>query len=113
MTKSGFIATAMLLASTSLAAAGGSGVERRQDDQYRTIEQGRRNGNITWREGLKLRADQRRISALERRFLADDGRIDREERRILRAQQNEAEEAILDEKYDRRRRPRWLPRFGR
>ncbi len=113
MTKIGFIATAMLLASAGVASAGGSGVERRQDDQYQTIEQGRRSGDITWTEGLRLRAEQRRVSALERRFLDDDGRLDRKERRVLRARQNVAEENILDEKYDARRRPWWLPRVGR
>jgi hypothetical protein len=88
-------------------------VDTRQSMQSDRIEAGRRNGEITWTEGIKLRAEQRRIEAAERAFKADDGRIDKHEYRQLKAMQDEASRHIAVEAHDRRHRPSWLPRVGR
>ena len=39
--------------------------EARQDEQADAIEQGRREGSITWREGRQLRKDQREIARVK------------------------------------------------
>lgn len=86
--------------------------DRRQDRQLERIERGRETGSITWTEGLKLRREQRRISALKRHF-ESDGYISRRERRILRERQDEASGHISKEKHDGWRRAWWAPRVGR
>lgn len=111
MIKIGLITASLFLAATAAVSAASS-FERRQSSHLDAIEEGRRGGEITWREGLALRREQREISALESRFLSD-GRLDKRERRILRARQHEAEENIWSEANDSRRRPFWLPRVGR
>ncbi len=108
----GFIATSVLVATTIGASAHEQAYDKRQLNQLGRIEAGRQTGEITWREGLKLRAEQRRISALESHFLAD-GRLDKRERRILRAQRNAADEHIWSQDNDGWRRSPWLPRVGR
>lgn len=88
-------------------------VKDREQIQASRIEQGRRTGEITWTEGIKLRAEQRRIAAAERAFLADDGRIDRNEYRQLKAMQDDAARHITSEATDSKHRPSWLPRIGK
>ena len=84
----------------------------RQDSQANRIEQGRKTGKITWTEGLKLRAEQKRIANKEAQFKSD-GYLSKSERRQLRYLQNDAAEHIADEKSDARRRAWWLPRVGK
>jgi hypothetical protein len=75
----------------------------------RRIEQGRETGKITWTEGLKLRAEQKRIARLEAEFRSD-GYLSSSERRKLRTLQNDAADHIAHEKRDGWRRAWWLPR---
>lgn len=103
------IATLILAASSATALAGA--IDARRDHQLRQIEDGRRSGSITWREGIKLRRDQARIARLEQ-DMRSDGRLSRDERRTLRDLQNEAQDHIAHEKHDGWRRAWWLPRFG-
>lgn len=118
MTKIGFIAVVGSLAALSAAVAGPAAawnrdnVDERQARQDYRIEQGRRDGSITWTEGLKLRAEQRRIAQLESRFRSD-GYLSTYERRTLAALQNGASKHIRYERHDSRDRPSWLPRLGR
>lgn len=106
------VVAALGLVLVSAAAASANSINDRQDRQGDRIEDGRRAGSITWREGLKLRAEQRRIGNVERSFRSD-GRLDRQERRILTNMQDRASQHIRDERRDGWRRAWWAPRVGR
>ncbi|MCB1522443.1 MAG: hypothetical protein KDJ37_17995 [Hyphomicrobiaceae bacterium] len=107
------LAAAMLVGSTALASAHSvKPVDKRFEKQAYSIEQGRRSGKITWTEGIKLRAEQRRIAAVRNAYLAD-GRLTRAEARDLRQRQQAARWHIIAEKNDSRRRLFGLPRVGR
>jgi hypothetical protein len=116
MSKFRFIAAAGSLVALSVVfaapASAYDNVNQRQHRQDYRIEQGRKNGSITWFEGLKLRAEQRRISHLEARFRSD-GHLSPYERRTLSDLQQQASKHIRHERHDSWNRPYWLPRFGR
>jgi hypothetical protein len=103
----------LLAASTGAASAydySRSGrIDAREAEQARRIERASRNGELTWYEKLKLRAEQARIYAMER-FAKRDGFIDgREARRIERAQ-DAASRDIYRESHDSQtswRRHQW------
>jgi len=105
------LATATALIATTAVASAAS-ISDRQDYQADRIEQGRKTGKITWTEGLKLRAEQKRIANKEAQFKSD-GYLSKSERRSIRYMQNDASEHIADEKSDARRRAWWLPRVGK
>jgi hypothetical protein len=105
------LATATALIATTAVASAAS-INDRQEYQANRIEQGRKTGKITWTEGLKLRAEQKRIANKEAQFKSD-GYLSKSERRSLRYMQNDAAEHIADEKSDGRRRVWWLPRVGK
>jgi hypothetical protein len=109
MKNVGLIATTLLIATT--AAASAHSIDQAQTRQAKRIEQGRQTGNITWTEGVKLRAEQNRIAKLEAEFRSD-GYLSPAERRKLRLLQNEASEHIASERSDGWRRAWWLPRVG-
>ena len=99
-----------LLATTVAAYA--DGIQDRQTFQLGQIEQGRQDGSITWREGLRLRAEQRRISQV-RSELEVDGRLPKVNRRVLYRMQDEAAEHIEVARQNARHRLNGLPRVGR
>ena len=94
------------------AAAYADGIQDRQTFQLGQIEQGRQDGSITWREGLRLRAEQQRISTV-RRELEVDGRLPTVNRRVLYRMQDDAAEHIEEARYNARHRLNGLPRVGR
>lgn len=110
MKKLALTATALLVATS--AAASAASIDKVQARQGVRIEHGRQTGKITWTEGLKLRAEQKRIARLEAEFRSD-GYLSSSERRKLRTLQNDAADHIAHEKRDGWRRAWWLPRFGR
>ena len=115
MSKIALIATSVLIATSAGAlarTATHSEIEAREQRQLGEIEQGRQTGKITWTEGLKLRAEQRRIKAAEE-TAESDGRVSRTERVRLQGLQNQAYRNIEAEKHDGWHRLWWLPRFGR
>ncbi len=115
MTKIAFIATAILLSTGASAFANTAThdqIEARYQRQLGEIEQGRQDGSITWTEGIRLRAEQRRIKEIEESYEAD-GRVTKAERSNLTALQNNARHDIVKESNDGWHRPWWLPRFGR
>ena len=61
--KIGFIAVGVLIATATTALAHPSryDADARQARQTQAIEAGRQSGSITWREGRRLRRDQREI----------------------------------------------------
>jgi len=111
MKKITLIVSGILVALTATAASAGS-IDEREARQQRAIENGRQTGDITWREGLKLRAEQRRIEQTEARFKAD-GHLDKGERRVLNKMLDQSADHIKDERNNGHRRPDWLPRVGK
>ena len=94
------LATGILAATTAPAFAhtlSHAEIEAREQAQLRAIEQGRQDGSITWREGLKLRSEQQRIKQFEEAYEAD-GRLSRSERANLTALQTQAHRDIVAEK---------------
>jgi hypothetical protein len=114
MTAKILIATAAILAATTGTASAHSvrPIDRAMNEQAYKIEQGRRSGRITWREGHKLRAEQRKIARLRNVYLSD-GMLTRREFRTLRRKQKAAALHIVSEKFDGHRRLKFLPRVGR
>jgi hypothetical protein len=78
-------------------------VDKRQAKQSHRIEQGVKTGQLTRHEAARLKAEQSRIAALERRF-ERDGRLSHTERAILRVEQNRASKHIRAEKHDGQKR---------
>jgi hypothetical protein len=103
--------TTGLVLTTATAALAHSN-EARQMEQAYAIEDGRRDGSITWREGRLLRKDQIEISRVKS-ALEDDGRLSNSDKRVLYKMQDEAEARIAAEANDTWHRPWWLPRFAR
>lgn len=110
MNKIALIATGVLIATS--AAASAHNVDATRDRQADRIEQGRETGKITWTEGLRLRAEQRRIARTEAAF-ESKGYITKSEHRVLRNMQEDAAEHIAEEKNNGWRRIWWLPRVGK
>jgi hypothetical protein len=110
MKKIALIATGLLIATS--AAASANGIDATRDRQADRIEHGRETGKITWTEGLRLRAEQRRIARTEAEYEAK-GYLTKSERRDLRDRQDTAAEHISEEKNNGWRRIWWLPRVGK
>ena len=109
------LTTLTVLATTLMAGTGAALAhynEARQDEQAQAIEQGRRDGSITWREGRQLRKDQREIAQVKDSLEAD-GRLTRDEKRVLYKMQDAAEDHIAVEATDSWHRAWWLPRFAK
>jgi hypothetical protein len=75
-------------------------IDRREAEQRQRIRQGINEGSLTRTEAQRLRMEQRRIRDLERQFWTD-GRLDRQERRVLQRELNRASHNI---EYARRNR---------
>jgi hypothetical protein len=103
--------TLAALAATSTVALAHSNTAR-ESEQARWIEDGRQDGTITWREGVKLRREQREIERIEAGMKAD-GRLSRDEHRTLHKLQDRSQDHIVREASDGWKRWRWLPRVGR
>jgi hypothetical protein len=110
MKNTALIAFAALAATSTLALAHSN--DARQSEQRDWIQDGRNNGTITWREGIKLRREQANINRIEAQ-MRSDGRLSRDEKRTLHGLQDQAQNDIVRESNDGWRRPWWLPRFGR
>ena len=105
------LAGSVLLTITTVTAIADS-IDDRQLYQYGQIEKGRQDGSITWREGLRLRAEQQHISRMMK-VLAEDGLFTKRNRRVLRQLQEEAAEHIEEAQYNDHYRLGGLPRVGR
>ena len=93
------LAATLLLASTTVASAHDwSGydtrdIDARRANQMRRIEEGRRSGQLSWREYRFLRREQAQIGADERRAKAD-GYVSAFERRRLNRELDQARHHI-------------------
>jgi hypothetical protein len=97
----GTVLTGALL--TPLQAFPQRGIERRQNNQERRIEQGIRSGELTRREVRGLVAEQRRIEREQRRAQAD-GVVTRREGAAIHHDLNQASRHIARQKHDRQER---------
>ena len=102
-----------VLAISCLPAAASHSIDVRQAKQAHAIERGRIAGKITWREGLHLRREQRRIKRLERAYRRTGDRLTARERRVLHRMLDEARHNIRVQKRDGQRRWTYFRRFGR
>ncbi len=107
------MAGTVMAASIVPASAHYDSINAKQAHQARSIERGRASGAITWREGLTLRAEQRKIKRLEKQFRKSGGRLTYKERKILKGKLKQAQRNIYQEKHDSYRRLKGLPRVGR
>lgn len=108
--KSIIAAVAILVAASSAAFA--YSPDARLRAQNNRIEAGRESGEITWREGMRLRRQQAEIMRAQAR-LRSDGYLSRSDRRTLHLMQDEAARDIARKQSNGWRRVWWLPRFGR
>ena len=79
-------------------------VNQRQHNQRERIQQGVASGELTRRETVKVREDQRDIRQLERAYKSD-GTLTGAERRDLQHEQNQASRDIYRQKHDAQDRP--------
>jgi Skp family chaperone for outer membrane proteins len=100
-----------LLAATSVSLADAQrgprdpGVNVRQEHQRDRIQQGVRSGELTRRESIRLREEQRDIRQLERAYKSD-GVLTGAERRDLHQEQNQASRHVYNQKHDAQERPK-------
>ena len=101
MRKPVFIGAVLAVAGVfALAAPADASVNSREREQRQRIQQGRRSGELTRLEALRLAEQQARIHREERRYRRDDGRLDAWERADLRRDQNRASRNIYRLKHD-------------
>ncbi len=79
------------------------GVNQRQKRQHQRIRQGVRSEELTRRETVRLRNEQRDIQQ-EKREAKSDGDVTRQERRSIHREQNQASRHIYRAKHNRRDR---------
>ena len=87
-------------------------IDARYQRQLGQIEQGRQSGAITWREGLKLRAEEQAVARREA-VMMQDGKLSKKERAELSNLQAKVGADIEEKSTNSWRRPFWLPRVGR
>ncbi|MEO1205799.1 MAG: hypothetical protein AAFV45_05655 [Pseudomonadota bacterium] len=107
-----FALAALALTGASQTAAAHS-LKAHKSELSGLIEHGRKTGSITFSEGRGLRKELRRVEVVEDTLRANDGRLDRSERRVLHRLLNSAEDSIKAELYDNQRRLKILPRVGK
>ena len=82
-------------------------IDRMADEQKQEIRKGVKRGDLTREEAKRLKAQQHRIANLKREF-AEDGRLSKRERRILRDRYERADHRIDRLMHnDERRYPRY------
>lgn len=97
----GLLVAALAITSVASAQDRTPVINARQHNQERRINNGVRSGELTRREAHNLRTDERRISA-EKRMAKADGHVTRNERRMLRRQENRTSRAIYRNKHNNR-----------
>jgi len=101
------LAATLLIATTAVASAHDyryndtNNIDGRRASEMRRIENGRRSGQLTWREYRFLRYEQARIAADERRARAD-GYVSHYERRRLNQELDQASRDIYRLKHNDR-----------
>jgi len=78
------------------------GIDRRQANQERRIEQGVKSGQITPREAARLEKGQARVERMEARA-KEDGKVTKQERARIQHAENVQSRRIAREAHDRQR----------
>ena len=104
------IALAAMTAAASAQGYSGDRIDRREANQERRIQEGRRSGDITRQEARQLEAEQARIRDMERQAKRD-GVVDRREARQIERAQDQASRHIAQERNDSERRGLWQKRW--
>jgi hypothetical protein len=102
------ILTAMLLVATQLSVIAcqpgyrydSKPFSERQENQRNRIEEGRAEGDLSRREAARLRERSRDVAEDRRDARADDGYIDRRERRQLQREQDKLNRDIYQQRHD-------------
>lgn len=93
-------ALAIVLPTFAFAQANTPGIDQRQANQERRIDQGVASGSLTPREANRLERGQQRVDNMENRAKAD-GVVTRQERARINHAQNVQSERIYEQKHDR------------
>lgn len=93
-------ALAIVLPTLAFAQANTPGIDQRQANQERRIDQGVASGSLTPREANRLERGQQRVDNMENRAKAD-GVVTRQERARINHAQNVQSERIYEQKHDR------------
>ncbi len=76
------------------------GIDKRQAEQQKRIDQGVNSGQLTAKEAARLEKGQERVQAMEDKAKAD-GKVTKKERARLEQAQNAQSRHIAKEKHDR------------
>lgn len=79
------------------------GIDKRQTNQERRIQQGVKSGELNEREAARLERGEKRIERMEERARAD-GNVTPQERKRLHRAENVESRRIYREKHDKQRR---------
>lgn len=93
-------AVAIILPTLAFAQANTPGIDQRQANQERRIDQGVASGSLTQREANRLERGQQRVDNMENRAKAD-GVVTRQERARINHAQNVQSDRIYNQKHDR------------
>lgn len=93
-------AIAIVLPTLAFAQANTPGVDQRQANQERRIDQGVASGSLTQREANRLERGQNRVDNMENRAKAD-GVVTRQERARIHHTQDVQSNRIAQQKHDR------------
>lgn len=96
-------AAALAVPGAASAQRGYQGINQRQENQIRRIEQGVRSGELTRGEAQRLRGEFRALNRLEQRYRASNG-LSAGERRDLDRRFDQLSRRIRDQKRDRQTR---------
>lgn len=94
---------ALALAQATPATPATPGIDKRQANQERRIQQGVKSGQLTGREAARLEQREAKIQTNKQADMAD-GKVTAQERRKLQREQNRTSRAITRQKHDRQRR---------
>ena len=89
----------MLLTSAFAGPTDDPGIQKREQNQEKRIQQGEKSGQLTPGEAGRLEAQQTRIKQSEERMKAD-GKLTKAERRKLTREQNRASKNIYRKKHN-------------
>lgn len=93
-------AIAIVLPTLAFAQANTPGIDQRQANQERRIDQGIASGSLTQREANRLERGQQRVDNMENRAKAD-GVVTRQERARINRAQDRQSDRIYAQKHDR------------
>ncbi len=93
----------LALAQGASAAGATPGIDKRQVNQERRIEQGVKSGQLTNREAGRMEKREAKIEA-DKQAAKADGKVTAKERKHLQRELNQTSRAIAREKHDKQRR---------